>query len=304
MKKEIKIAIAVVLSIWFFVMGFELGIYKERKANAEANQEVVNTVTPTQNPTTTVPTTTPTTVPTTVPTTTPTTLPSTVPTSQNGEQPSASSPNSNNPASMSKQQVIDKMNDLMKTLKAEQNVNAHKYENIVVNITNCSVPSAVDMINDLIKGLVGSEEIDYAISGGQTANGETMYGIIPPTNKDFLISDAGVVSATAKTVGTDTVYTATLVEESTTVGSPVPAFNSTAIGYLDLTSLDLPGVNITEADMYYPGSTVEITVNAEGKVTKLVNKLPMTGLGVAKIAFVSGNASFEGSLDEQWTFTY
>ena len=28
MKKEIKIAVAVVLSIWFFVMGFELGIYK------------------------------------------------------------------------------------------------------------------------------------------------------------------------------------------------------------------------------------------------------------------------------------
>ena len=30
MKKEIKVAIAVVLSIWFFVMGFELGMYSEK----------------------------------------------------------------------------------------------------------------------------------------------------------------------------------------------------------------------------------------------------------------------------------
>ena len=32
MKKEIKVIIAVVLAVWFFVMGFELGAYKERKA--------------------------------------------------------------------------------------------------------------------------------------------------------------------------------------------------------------------------------------------------------------------------------
>ena len=39
MKKEVMAAIAAALAIWFFVMGFELGIYKERKANAQPQQQ-------------------------------------------------------------------------------------------------------------------------------------------------------------------------------------------------------------------------------------------------------------------------
>ena len=306
MKKEIKIAIAVVLSVWFFVMGFELGIYKERKSNLQTGNEVVNTVNPTTTtaaPTTAAPTTT-------APTTTqPTTvLPPVVEPDQistnAAEQPSTQAPASNDPSSLSKAQVIEKMNGYMKTLKSEQNVQAHKSENIAVEITDCSVKAAISLINPLIENLAGAEELDYSIANGATANGETMFGIIPPTNKDFLLTDAGVLSATAKTSGTDTVYTAVLVAESTTLTVPSPAHNSTAIGYLDIASLDLPGVTMSAADMNYPGSTVEITVNADGKVTKLVNKLPMEGNVQAKISFFEGSAAFKGGLDESWTFTY
>ncbi|MBQ3137490.1 MAG: hypothetical protein IJB74_08425 [Clostridia bacterium] len=308
MKKEIKIAIAVVLSIWFFVMGFEIGVYKERKAHVQPNNEVVNTV----SPSTTQPTAPTTTAPTTAaPTTTqPTTvLPPVVDPNQNSTaptaQPSTNAPANNaDPSSLSKAQIVEKMNGYMKQLKGEQNVNAHKAENITVEITDCSVKAAINLINPLIENLAGSEELDYAIANGATANGETMYGIIPPTNKDFLLTDAAVVTATAKASGADTVYTVILVEENTTVSSPVPQNNSTAIGYLDLASLDLPGVTIAEADMKYPGSTVEITVNADGKVTKLVNKLPMSGFGKAQISFFNGTATFQGALDETWTFTY
>lgn len=303
MKKEIKIAIAVVLSIWFFVMGFELGIYKERKANLQ-DSNVVVTVTPS----TAQPTTQPTTVPTTVPTTAPTTLPPVVDPNQNSTAPteatSTDAPASADPSSLSKAQIIEKMNGYMKELKAVQNVQAHKSENITVEVTDCSVPAAVSLINNVISGIAGSEELDYSIGNGATTAGETMYGIIPPTNKDFLITDAGVLTATASASGTDTVYTVVLVEESTTIASPSPAHNSTAIGYLDIASLDLPGVTMEAADMKYPGSTVEITVNADGKVTKLVNKMPMDGNVTAKISFFNGNAAFKGGLEETWTFTY
>ncbi len=310
MKKEIKIAIAVVLSIWFFVMGFELGIYKERKAHVQEGSEVVNTVTPSTTQPTAPPTTTEPTTP--APTTTqPTTLPpvidpnntTTAPTAS--AEPSTEAPvNNNDPSSLSKAQIIEKMNGYMKELKAEQNVKAHKSENITVEVTDCSVQQAVSLINNIIKNLAGSEEVDYTISNGASTAGETMYGIIPPTNKDFLITEAGVLTATAAAQGTDTVYTVVLVEENTTITSPVPANNSTAIGYLDLASLDLPAVTIAEADMKYPGSTVEIVVNSDGKVTKLVNKMPMSGYGKAQISFFNGNATFQGALDETWTFTY
>ena len=39
MKKEIKVIISVVLAVWFFVMGFELGSYKEKKAQSENEKE-------------------------------------------------------------------------------------------------------------------------------------------------------------------------------------------------------------------------------------------------------------------------
>ncbi len=305
MKKEIKIAIAVVLSIWFFVMGFELGIYKERKAHVQAGNEVVNTVTPS----TSQPTTQPTTIPTTVPTTQPTTLPPVVDPNQNSTAPtvapSTDAPTNNaDPSSLSKAQVVEKVNTYMKALKSEQNVQAHKVEKIDVKVVDCSVPAAVSLINNIISGIAGTEENDYSFAGGVTTAGETMFACVPPENKDFFIGEDGVITATAKASGTDTVYTIVLIEENTTLTAPAPVHNATTVGYLDIASLDLPTVTIATADMKYPGSTVEITVNADGKVTKLINKIPMSGKIGAKISFFEGDATIDGGQDETWTFTY
>ncbi len=305
MKKEIKIVIAVVLSIWFFVMGFELGIYKERKSNVQSGNEVVNTVTPS----TTQPTTQPTTIPTTIPTTQPTTLPPVIDPNQNSTAPTAAPSteapaNNSDPSSLSKAQIVEKMNTYMKALKAEQNVQAHKTEKIEVSVVDCSVPAAVSLINNIISGIAGTEELDFSFANGTTTAGETMFASITPENKDFFIAEAGVASATASASGTDTVYTIVLVEESTTLTAPVPVHNATTVGYLDIASLDLPSVTIATADMKYPGSTVEITVNADDKVVKLVNKIPMSGKIGAKISFFEGDATIEGGQDETWTFTY
>ena len=80
------------------------------------------------------------------------------------------------------------------------------------------------------------------------------------------------------------------------MASPVPTYNSTVIGYLDLAGLDLP-ITLTQADMKYPGSTISVLVTPEGKVVELVNKLPMEGTGAAKI-IRDVFASFGGALDE------
>ena len=57
--------------------------------------------------------------------------------------------------------------------------------------------------------------------------------------------------------------------------------------------------------MKYPGSTVVATVNPDGKLVKLDLTLPMSGYGEAKLlGVVSGNAAFDGSQHEVWTFSY
>ena len=56
--------------------------------------------------------------------------------------------------------------------------------------------------------------------------------------------------------------------------------------------------------MKYPGSTVSVTVDANDRVIKLYNELPMTGVGKAGIGPAKGSASFKGELKETWDFTY
>lgn len=309
MKKEIKVAIAVILSLWFFIMGFELGAYKERKAYVDASATTVSSITLSQSTTTTVPSTTTTT------TTTTTTDPvfNTQPTEstqsqQDNTTTTESAAPANDPSSLSKEQIVEKMNTYMTALKSEQNMTATKSESIVVTLVDCSVPSATSMINNIVSSVIGGdgdEVVSYTFANGSTSEGETPYSLIPPTNKNFELNAAGVLTAKAEKQGDNTVYTVVLVEENTTAASPVPTYNSAVIGYLDLMSLDFPSVTITSADLKYPGSTVAITVNAQDKVINLVNKMPMSGYGAAQLALgLSGNATFEGGLDETWNFTY
>lgn len=308
MKKEYKVIIAIILAVWIFAMGMVLGVDKgieDTLATANSTTLAPTDQTP-SNTTTTPPTTeTPTT---TAPPTTTGLQASTIPSTSTNTDASTTVPttqNSDDPSSLSKAQIIEKVNSYVAQLKAEQNMTAHKAESIKIEVVDFSIPSAISIINSIINGLAGDEEVTYTFTNGTEAGGGTPYSLIPPTNKDFLLSEAGVVSAEAKKSGTDTVYTVNLAVEETTAEAPVPQYNSTAIGYLDLTSLDLPSmVTITKANMHYPGSTVEITVNEQGKVVKLINKMPMTGEGGAKIFGAEGTASFQGGLDETWDFTY
>lgn len=305
MKKEYKVIIAIILAVWIFAMGMVLGVDKGIDDTlATANN---TTLAPTSTPTTTETPSTQTPTTTETPTTTglqASTVPSTPAVDDNSTTAPTTKKN-DDPASLSKAEVIEKVNSYVAQLKAEQNMTAHKVESIKIEVVDCSVPSAISIINGIISGLAGDEEKTYTFVNGAEDDGGTPYSLIPPTNKDFLLSEAGVASAEAKKNGTDTVYTVVLAVEDTTADAPVPTYNSTAIGYLDLTSLDLSGVTITKADMHYPGSTVEITVNEQGKVTNLINKLPMTGEGVATLPFgISGSATFQGGLDEAWDFTY
>ncbi len=307
MKKEIKVIIAIVLAVWFFVMGFELGAYKEKKA-----QSTINTV----NPVTTT-TTQPVTVPTVPSTTEPTTFPEAtdpqpdVPgaddtTTANNEQ---DAPSVKDPLNLSKEEIVAEVNKYVNQLKKEQNMTAVGSSIVNVNVTDCTAQGFVSTINNIITSITdkfGGEE-NYTFVNGQATDAEgntvTPWDVLPPSHKDFSALDAGVASAKVEKVGENTMYTIVIVAEDTTMTNPVPAYNSTVIGYLDLVSLDLP-ITLTKADMHYPGSTISVVVNSDGKVVELINKLPMEGTGATKFIGKEVFASFGGALDEKWTFAY
>ena len=305
MKKEVKAIIAVVLAVWILVMGIEIGAMREKKKIAAATTDVVATTQAPTETTTQAPTET-----TTAPTTAPA-VPDAAATPDSTTAPAADA--GADVSTMTKEQILAKVSEAVNKVKSEQNMTAHKTENITVNLTRLSAESVRGTVNSIISSLVGepTDEIIKVVNGTATyPDGSTkpVKEAIPPSNdatKDFALTAEGVATATATKQGENTVYTVVLVEENTTAANPIPKHNSVAIGYLNLMGLDLPsGVSITDSRMQYPGSTVEVTVNGAGQVIKLVNKLPMTGYGAAKIAIVSGDADFEGSLDEVWEFTY
>ncbi len=312
MKKEVKAIVAVVLAVWILVMGIEIGSIREKKKIASAN--ATTTTAATTAPTTTEPTTT---APTTAPTTTqPSVQPSTQAPVIPGvtDVPSTAAPSAADPSTMSKEEILGKVVEAVNKVKNEQNMTAHKTENITVNLTALSIEPARNTVNSVIKELVGepSDEIITVVNGIATyPDGSTrpVKEAIPPSNavtKDFTLTAAGVKDASAVKQGDNIVYTVNLVEESTTAASPKPTHNAVAIGYLDLMSVELPSiVTIIDSNMKYPGSTVEVTVDGQGRVIKLVNKMPMSGDGTAKITLIGeGKAEFEGALDEVWEFTY
>lgn len=304
MKKEVKAIIAVVLAVWILVMGIEIGSIREKKKAVSTN----NTTTVAQDTTTTAPSTTETTT-----TAAPSVQPSTSAPAVSDTTAPSSAPAAA-PSAMSKEEIVAKVNEYVNKVKSEQNMTANKKETITITLTDLSIPSAKNTVNDIIKNIAGepSDEIITVVNGIATYPDGTTKPIkeaIPPSNdvtKDFTLTADGVKDARVEVQGDSTVYTVILVEESTTAASPKPTHNAVAIGYLDLMSIELPSiVTIVDSNMRYPESIVEVTVDAQGRVTKLVNKMPMSGDGTAKITLIGeGKAEFEGALDEVWTFTY
>lgn len=313
MKKEVKAVICVVLSIWFFVMGFELGSYREKKKTV--SQPDVQTSF--QQPTTAA-------VQTTAAQTTAAPIETTAAAEQttagadeNGKATQKADDGKKDPSSLSKAEILAAAKKAIDGVRAEQNMTANQTESTKITVTDCSLPSAVDFINKIIQRYAGEKSATYQFVNGQ-ATGVRPDGsavedegvvapsqAIPPKGKNFDLAESGLAEATAAKDGENTVYTLKLVSESTTLESPVPANNAAAIGYLDLSKIDVNGATITKADMNYPGSTVVATVNPAGKLVKLDLTLPMSGYGEAKLLRVmSGNASFEGSQHEVWTFSY
>lgn len=309
MKKEVKIAIAAALAIWFFVMGFELGIYKERRTQAKlASQTTVPVVSstlastePGTEPSSTLPT---------VPGND-VTVASAAPTADANVTDAPSADNSEDVSSLSNDEIVSRVSNAVNTLKQTQNFTADRKLNVVVQVVDCSVPSVIDQINDIINNIVSTAEPQETLTfvGGVATNtkGEqlTAATTVPPENNNFTLTSAGVASAKAEKQGENTVYTINLIAESTTGDNPVPVHNAGSLGYLDITSLGLPSiVKITKANMNYPGSTIVATVDKYGKLINLKNYLPMTGDGEASVMGLGGSAQFEGYLDEEWTITY
>lgn len=314
MNRTIKVIISVVLCVWIFAMGLELGSYRERRAintSLQNNNTVQQQVPATQNSNVVIDTPTTTAPPATQPTETQpaqnddTTAPAgnddTTAPKQDEEKPASKIPQTNEEIAAA---FVKAMNDTKHTTR---NVKAVKNSDVELQVTDCSVSSLTSMVNSIAQRFTGPETVEYDFVNGkaQTSDGEiTIYDDLPPSGKDVSLDAAGIASASAEPYGNGGYkLTITIISEESQLGVE-PKYHANSVGFLDLASLGLDSIEFTEANFKYSGATVTICVNEEGLLDSYDCNLPMAGTGSGKMGFASASATLEGSSKENWTFTW
>lgn len=218
-------------------------------------------------------------------------------------------------SAMSNDEIASKITEAINSLKSEQNFKATKTEKTVININDCSISAATDLLNNICQKVAGEKVTTYDFSGGQAVgigddgkekndgNPVSPKEAIPPKKEDFKLSAAGIKDAKVSKSGDSTTYTVTLVSETSTIDK-APQFNEESVGFLNLGGFEIPTVTITQADINYPETIITVTVNGSGKVTNFKYEQPMDGTMAMKMAIISGSADFDGGNYETWEFTY
>ncbi|MBE6785781.1 MAG: hypothetical protein E7538_06065 [Ruminococcaceae bacterium] len=173
--------------------------------------------------------------------------------------------------------------------------------------------AASSIINPVIQKLTKTEPQEETFDGGKgTADNtrELIRWIIPGGGRDAALQEAGIASASA-TANADGGYTMviTLVSEDSnfdgTQNTSNPTHHESIMDPLNLGSLDLgDAIKITNAALHYPGATMTATVDSQGRLVKLEQKLPLEGTGEGKATVIPVSLQLSGSMDGNYEFIY
>ncbi len=212
---------------------------------------------------------------------------------------------------LSKQEILKVVTDGVNALKAENaTYKGVKSQNLSIDLTECSVPALVGIANTVIDFFEGEEVLEYNFENGKAIDPEDKVEItaaeaFPPTGKPFSLTDInGVAEAKTEKDGENTVYTVVLVHETSTLEDPRPPYHDSACDTLDYSTFELPMGQITKADFEYPGATVSITLDKDGRVVGYHERLNMAGVGEGTAIGLTASGRMEGYIDESWVITY
>lgn len=190
-----------------------------------------------------------------------------------------------------------------KTKQRTDSFGVHHTESFSAEIKECTGGSIGKWVANVLMGyVVKPSEEDYAFSNGRctTQEGETV-DILLPKHGAFSLPADGAASATVGTEGGLTVIKVKLIEEDCGI-SDVPQYNKNAIGYLNPAEFDLMGIEITDAQINYLGSSITVKIDANGYVKFAEYKIPLYVSGKGAKGSISGYAVFNGEQTETWEF--
>ena len=308
MKKEIKVVAIVLVALIVFLSGYGLGASKGIQitiggtvevnggaVNAGAVQQPATQAPVTQAPATQAPTQAPAGDDTTD--------------APQADAPAADSGSTSVPST--KEEIAAAYNKAVNDYKAYTGkVMLKKTEAIDVKAKD--LPSAVEgIVNGVIQKFITSSTEEFTFENGVDVNDPNRYVShkMIPNGRNAEVQAAGLAEATA-TPNADGGYTIKIkfVQETSvfdgTSNVSEPTYHKGAMDPLDLGTLDVKPIEITKADMTYPGAEVEATVDAQGRLVKLHNYLPLGGTGTGSVKIIKATIGIEGNMDTVYEITY
>ncbi len=209
-----------------------------------------------------------------------------------------------------KAEILKKVTDGINALKAsDASYLGTKTQNIVINVTDCTYPAFLGVINSVIKAIANEEVLEYDFVNGRCMDPEGDTEIItndaiPPAGSAFALTIDGVREAKVEKTGDNIRYTVTLVPETGTLQQPKPPHHGVACDTLDFSLFSIPMGEITKSEFNYPGATITVTYDKNGKVVGYSEHLDMDGVGEGKALGITASADLNGYIDESWVIVW
>ncbi len=206
------------------------------------------------------------------------------------------------PATWSKQEILTYLgNAVTKTKAYTGTVSVTRSEDLGITVEEIkpNLPKLGDIANSLIKQFIKPVDEEIQFNGGQGQSDGEMIPLLLPKRQGFTLPIEGVAQAKAAKSGNNIVIDITLVPESTSMYDK-PTYNSAAIGYLDLGSVDLGAITISSLNFDYKGSTIHAVILPNGYVQSAEYHIPLHVAASGKAAFISASFAGTGYQTEKW----
>lgn len=205
------------------------------------------------------------------------------------------------PSQWSKAETLKFLTDAMNKSRAVTTpLTVHHSEAFSFTVSDMN-DTVAGIVNKVIASVAKPSDETLQYNGGKATNSDgEVVPLLLPKKGNFFLDEAGCTSVSASKSGSDIIIKVTLVEEKVNMTTP-PKYNSTACGYLDVASLDLPSiVKISSFDIDYQGTTITYTINADGYCSKAAYHV-LLGLDIAGSGMgIKANIKIGGYEDEVW----
>ena len=214
-----------------------------------------------------------------------------------------SSAKSTDPTKYSKEQIVAYYNNSIKATAKAPKLTVTKKEviSIVVDTMKPDSNALKKIINEHVLSKYAKPSTDSkTFTNGVAADKTKASDYLPRTR----LQAAGVKSASITKSGSNYLVTIVTIAEKTTLENPKPKYADQCAAPLDLASVDLGPIKITQADINYPGVTLKATVGANGMLVSSSIDQPLNGTGTANVIGLKPSATVHGAWTQQNTYKY